>query len=128
MKQYKVFLKNKLIGTTNFEKADPPMGVVFGQINFNGDILDYNSLKSYCIENNLAIATDYAKYKMIAITENIKVITETGVELIGVGGYVLDGMDNAEFEISIAGIGYPFYEQEFPQHTRNYFYPNNGDL
>jgi len=102
------------------------MGTVFGRIHFNGDILGYNSLKSYCVENNLAIATDHSEDKMITITENIQVATETGVEIIGLGGYVLDGIDNAEFEISIAGISYPFYAQEFPQHARNYFYPNNN--
>lgn len=57
---------------------------------------------------------------MIAITEHIKVINEKGVEIAGVGGYVLEGMDNEGFEISIAGIGYPFYAQEFPQHVSDY--------
>ena len=34
MKKYKTFLDDVLIGTTNFEFADVPMGVVNGKVNF----------------------------------------------------------------------------------------------
>ena len=34
MKEYKIFLDDILIGTTNFEIADVQMGVVFGKVNF----------------------------------------------------------------------------------------------
>lgn len=34
MKEYKIFLDEILIGTTNFEFADVPMGVVYGKVNF----------------------------------------------------------------------------------------------
>jgi hypothetical protein len=34
MKEYKIFLDDVLIGTTNFEFADVPMGVVYGKVNF----------------------------------------------------------------------------------------------
>ncbi len=33
-KQYKIFLEGKTIGTTMLEKAEAPMGVVYGQIDF----------------------------------------------------------------------------------------------
>ncbi len=29
-------------------------------------------------------------------------------------------MDNEEYEISISGIPYPFYEEEFPHHVKEY--------
>ena len=34
MKEYKIFLDDILIGTTNFEFADCSMGVVYGKVNF----------------------------------------------------------------------------------------------
>ena len=34
MKEYKIFLDDILIGTTNFEFADASMGVVYGKVNF----------------------------------------------------------------------------------------------
>ena len=34
MKEYKIFLDDILIGTTNFEFADVPMGIIFGKLNF----------------------------------------------------------------------------------------------
>jgi len=34
IKQYNILLENKIIGFTLFEKADAPMGTVFGQIHF----------------------------------------------------------------------------------------------
>ena len=33
-KEYSIYLGSNKIGTTRLEKADAPMGVVFGEINF----------------------------------------------------------------------------------------------
>jgi hypothetical protein len=33
-KEYTIFLGNEKLGTTQLEKADAPMGVVFGKISF----------------------------------------------------------------------------------------------
>ena len=52
-KRYDIFLDDKIIGTTELEKADAPMDVVFGQIQFNNIISGYDFFKKYCLENNL---------------------------------------------------------------------------
>ena len=49
----------------------------------------------------------------------LKVINENGIEIKGIGNQIT-GMDNEEYEISIFGISYPFYEEEFPHHDKHY--------
>lgn len=68
-KKYQIELDGKLIGTTMLEKADAPMGVAFGQIEFTKDCNEYQFLKTTFKEK---------------------------------------------------GISYPFYEEEFPHHVREY--------
>lgn len=45
-KVYKILLDGKLFGTTKLEFGDPPMGIVFGQINFAKKILGMTLLNN----------------------------------------------------------------------------------
>lgn len=58
MKEYKIFLDDILIGTTNFEFADVPMGVVYGKVNF----IDFKN--PYFFSKNIVI-------KMILIISSL---------------------------------------------------------
>ena len=58
MKEYKIFLDDVLIGTTNFEFADVPMGVVYGKVNF----IDFRN--PYFFSKNIVI-------KMILIISSL---------------------------------------------------------
>ncbi len=58
MKEYKIFLDDVLIGTTNFEFADVPMGVVYGKVNF----IDFKN--PYFFSKNIVI-------KMILIISSL---------------------------------------------------------
>ncbi|WP_452596708.1 hypothetical protein [Pontimicrobium sp. MEBiC01747] len=49
----------------------------------------------------------------------LKVTNENGIEIVGVGNQI-SGMDNEEYEISVFGIPYPFYKEEFPHHVEHY--------
>ena len=51
--QFKILLDDKLIGTTLLEKADVPMGVVFGQIKLENIDNAYTFFKSYCLQNQI---------------------------------------------------------------------------
>jgi hypothetical protein len=64
--RYDIFLDDLIIGTTELEKADAPMGVVFGQIQFNNIISGYDFFKKYCLENNIELADDYPEDKLIS--------------------------------------------------------------
>ncbi|WP_298321266.1 hypothetical protein [uncultured Aquimarina sp.] len=120
-KIYNIHLNGLLIGTTELEKADAPMGVVIGELRFTDQKFGYDSLKEYCENNQIELASDYPEDKMIS-TMNIselKITNDKGIEIKGVGNQIT-GMDNEEYEISIFGIPYPFYEEEFPHHVKDY--------
>ena len=120
-KRYDIFLDDKIIGTTELEKADAPMGVVFGNVTFDNIVSGYDFLKTYCLTNNIEIITDYPDVKLIATTDipNLKVINPNGIEIKGQGTNI-NGMDRDVFEITILGVSYPFFEEEFPHHVKAY--------
>ncbi|MCO6358475.1 hypothetical protein [Roseivirga pacifica] len=120
-KTYKILLDGEEIGTSKLEKADAPMGVVFGEIIFEKIEWNYDSIKSYCLTNNIEIANDYPEDKLISTRtiDSLIIRNEKGVEIKGVGNQI-SGMDSEGFEISIEGIAYPFYEEEFPHHVKSY--------
>ncbi len=120
-KRYDIFLDDKVIGTTELEKADAPMGVVFGNIKLYEISSGYEFFKSYCMTNGIEIINDYPEDKLIATSDipTLKIINSDGVEIKGQGTSI-DGMDSDVFEVAILGIPYPFYEEEFPHHVKAY--------
>ena len=119
-KRYKVFLDGTMLGTTLLEKADAPMGAVFGKIDFVAIESGYAFFKSYCLENDL-VFDDGPEVKCI-LTQHIPgliVVAENGAQIKGLFCTV-SGMDSEEFEICLIGIPYPFYEEEFPHHVQAY--------
>jgi hypothetical protein len=118
---YSIYLDSKKIGTTRLEKADAPMGVVFGKIIFNKKELNYSLIKAYCKTNNIELTDDYSEDKLISTRtiDSLVVKNEQGIEIKGSGNQI-SGMDSEGYEISIEGIPYPFYEEEFPQHVKAY--------
>ena len=67
MKEYKIFLDEILIGTTNFEFADVPMGVVYGKVNFIDFKNPYFFSKNIVIQMILIISSLMMKntYKLL---------------------------------------------------------------
>lgn len=119
---YKIILKGQEIGISRLEKADAPMGVVFGVIEFIGIESPYEFFKAYCSKNDITINTDDPEFEFID-TQNIpelKVFRQDGLEIKGVAGNTICGMKSEGYEISILGIAYPFYEEEFPHHVKEY--------
>ena len=120
-KIYKILLEGKEIGITQLEKADTPMGVVFGEIHFSSKEVGYAYLLSYCKENNILI-TEYPEdnfFQTHESVESLKILNEDGIEIKGVGNQ-LSVIKGETYEISIQGIPYPFYEEEFPHHVNAY--------
>lgn len=120
-KLYNITLNGTLIGTSELEKADAPMGVAFGLIEFNGIESPYEFFKEYCLNNQIELASDYPEDKMISTMSipELKIKSHNGIEIKGIGNQIT-GMDNEEYEISIFGIPHPFYEEEFPHHVKEY--------
>lgn len=120
IKTYDILLDENKIGTTELEKADAPMGVVYGQIKFLDIISGYEFFKQYCLKNKIEF-TDETEDRLIMTMDipNLKVIDKAGIEIKGVGTNV-SGMDGDNFDITVLGIPYPFYEEEFPHHVKTY--------
>lgn len=120
-KLYNIYLDGKLIGTTELDKADVPMGVVFGLINFTDNNLDYKFFKKYCLDNNIELAYDHPEDKLIATRTiaGLKILNENGIEVKGLGNQI-SGMDGDEFEVILEGVLYPFFEEEFLHHVKAY--------
>lgn len=55
---YTIYLDKIKLGTTLFEKADAPMGVVFGKIEFDKINIGYQFIKDYCLANNIELTYD----------------------------------------------------------------------
>lgn len=121
-KNYKIVLDGKEIGTSKLEKADAPMGVVFGRITFNGIESPYQFFKNYCLKNNIIVNTEDSEFEFIdtQVMSELKVFRDDGLEIKGVTGNAVTGMKIDGYEISILGISYPFYEAEFPHHVKAY--------
>ena len=118
MKEYKIFLDDVLIGTTNFEFADVPMGVVYGKVNFIDFKNPYFFFKKYCDTNN----TDYQfiddeKYiqtfdlKLIKISNNSDFI-RNGASFCGF---------NEDFQIEMYNISSKIMKSEFLHHYYDYY-------
>ena len=120
-KRYDILIDDKIIGTTELEKADAPMGVVWGKITFEHIISGYDFLKLYCLTNNIEIISDYPNNRLITTANlpNLKVLTPNGIEIKGQGTNI-EGMDKDVFEITILGVPYPFFEEAFPHHVKAY--------
>lgn len=121
-KKYKIELDGKLIGTTMLEKADAPMGVVFGLMQLDNIDSPYDFFKKYCKKNKIIINELDKKYGFIdtQVIPNLKVLRTDGFEIKGVAGNAISGMTKEGYEITIHGIEYPFYEDEFPHHVKDY--------
>jgi len=119
-KVYNILLDDEIIGTTKLEKADAPMGMVFGRVDFLGIDSGYDFLKGYCNKNKIEF-TDHPEDKLILTRTipNLRVLDETGKEIKGQGCNI-SGMDSEEFEINIEYVPYPFYGDEFPHHVKDY--------
>jgi len=119
-KIYNILLDNTQIGSTGFENSDPPRGVVFGRIFFIEDTFNYSFFKNYCIQNNIPFEDDI-DVKLIATGNiaNLQIFDSEGLEIKGIAA-TISGMDSDEYLISIEGISYPFYEQEFSHHFKSY--------
>lgn len=96
------------------------MGVVFGEIIFSNIESGYEFFKRYCLENQIDF-TDCPEDSLITTRNipNLKVFDPDGIEIKGEASSI-SGMDKNIFELSIEGIEYPFYENEFPHHVSFY--------
>lgn len=97
------------------------MGVVSGKMDLYDITSGYDFFRSYFMTNGIKITIDYPDDKLIATSDlpTLKIIINNGVEIKGQGTSI-EGIDGTGFEVTIFGISYPFYEEEFPHHVKAY--------
>ena len=119
---YKILLEGKEIGNTSLEKADAPMGVVFGLINFKQIDSPFDFFKEFCTLNNITINTIDEQYSFIdtQVIPELKVFRHDGKEIVGIAGNTISGMKEEGYYITIIGIDSSLYEEEFPHHIQSY--------
>ena len=96
--------------------------MVLGKVNFSISEDPYSLFKKYCLTHKVPINVDDEKFGFID-TQNIdelKVFRSDGVEISGVPGASICGMWEDGYEITILGVPYPFYGEEFPHHREAY--------
>ena len=119
-KSYIITLDGIRIGTTQLETADPPMGVVMGKIYFENIDSGYQLFHQYCLKSGIQPDEHDPSRKFIQTPSIPELILHKpdGLVIKGLGTYVT-GFES-DFEITVLGIPYPFYEEEFHQHCRDY--------
>ena len=119
---YRVELAGKLIGETRLEVADPPMGVVGGLIEWRISDNPYQLLKKHCEEygatiNDLDPNLEFIDTQTI---DELRVFRLDGKEIEGIAGGVFSGFAEDGYHVTILGVPYPFYDEEFPHHREAY--------
>jgi hypothetical protein len=111
MSEYKVLFGNVVIGYSSFESGDPPMGVVFGKFT---PLPAYEDVRTQCI----------ALREMSQECLPLSVVQPNGQPLPAtLGVSILDYSNElgpTEIEVHALGIGYPLYEQLFPNQVAAY--------
>ena len=121
-KTYRIALEGQTIGNSQLERADAPMGVVMGWIDFNEMADPYHFFRAYCLKNKIPLNLDDAQWGAIdtQVIPNLQVFRPDGLLIKGCAGNTISGMREEGFEVTILGIDYPFFEAEFPHHVKTY--------
>lgn len=117
---FKILLDDKLIGTTLLEKADVPMGVLFGQITFDNVDNAYSFFKAYCLKNQIGFTDDKQdKFLTTRHISNLKVFDSENTEIKG-SAVSVSGQGSKDFEIIIEGVPHNIFSFKFQNHINHY--------
>lgn len=110
MATYSVHLGTTLIGHSELEFGDPPMGVAFGKFL---PTPEYQGVRSVCIA---ALTGGDQSHLILSVKD------ADGVTIPAAGVGVLDAVDISmeEIQVEVLGIPYPLYAELFPGHVRAY--------
>lgn len=109
MPTFEVYYANMLVGFSDLENGDPPMGVAFGQFKPTDA---YRTIQKQFIENH----SDQASLELTVRTADNETIQCAG---IGILDYSPEAGEEC-IELNVLGISYPAYEELFPQHVARY--------
>ncbi|WAC63710.1 hypothetical protein OVA13_02655 [Pseudoxanthomonas sp. SL93] len=110
MSQYRILWDETLIGYSALESGDPPMGVAFGKF---VPLPGYEAVQARCI----------ASREMSQEHLPISATQSDGQLIPALGVSILDfsiELGASEIEVHVIGIGYPLYEELFPNQVAAY--------
>jgi hypothetical protein len=112
-----IFHGNLLIGSSELELGDPPMGVAFGKFEPNDNFA--------LLRPEMMQAHDGAGNELqgIRYLEGLSAKTAEGIVIVCSGVAIFEYSDAEDFlqwEVSCLGIGYPLYAELFPHHVKAY--------
>ena len=111
MRRFKIFSGSTLIGWSDLEAGDPPMGVAFGQL---------FPTNAYAEIQDLIITSNEGS--QIHLTLSASTAENTPIEAAG-GIFIADlspEFGDEGIEISVLGIESSVYEKLFPEHVLAY--------
>lgn len=109
MMKFSIYSKGTLVGYSNLEHGDPPMGVAHGAfVPEDG----YALIRGECAANH----ADQSALELSARTT-----TGAVIECVGVGILDYSAEAGESFaEVNVLGIPYPLYGELFPSHVKAY--------
>jgi hypothetical protein len=107
--KFSVFAGSTLVGYSNLERGDPPMGVAFGSF---VPVAEYAAIQRECATNH----SNQASLNLTVQSDSGNVIPCVGVSILDYS--VQAGV--AEIEVNLIGVPSPLYEELFPEHVAAY--------
>src|SRR5689334_8676465 len=104
MSEFKIYSGTTLVGTSNLEHGDSPMGVAFGRFI---PAAGYAAIQAECKSNH----EDQSNLHLSVKTPAGEIIQCAGVAILEGGG---------DIEVNVLGISHPEYGELFPQHVEQY--------
>lgn len=98
------------------------MGVASGILQLTTDECPFELLRSHCEHaavpiNSLDVEVQFIDTQVIP---DLKVYRSDGLEIVSEVGACITGMEEEGYQISVLGIPYPFYEEEFARLRQAY--------
>lgn len=107
--KFSIYSNDLLVGHSELESGDPPMGVAFGAFE---PAVAYEAIRQECRSNH----ADQSLLNLSARTPNGVVIPCIGVGILDYSNEV----EKSFIEVNVLGIGYPLYGELFPNHVSAY--------
>ena len=110
MSQYRILWDQTLIGYSALESGDPPMGVASGKFL---PLPEYGAVQDRCIASR---DVSQEHLPLSATQSDGQLIPALGVSILD---FSIE-LGASEIEVHVTGIGYPLYEELFPNQVAAY--------
>ncbi len=119
---YRVFLDEQLLGESDLESADPPMGVVGGIVRPAQGCDLYRTMLDRCQVSGVSPNQHEPEFQFLdtPCISGLRVVRTDGLEIEGCAGCAFMGFADEGYSVTILGVPYPFYAEEFPHHRDAY--------